>query len=242
MGVGSPRAPKAAVSAVLCAALTACATGSPPDPPAGSSTAWGFVRLVPREGVTPRAPGAASPYADPALRDVELVDYTRPGFAVIYLEGTPSPEGTASFQIRDGTLRPYLEPAHAAVGVGGTLRLTNASVRAHVLSFPDADLVRRLEPGEVLELLLPEPGEHPLFLLDEPEELGRLFVAPGRFAVASEAGRYELREISPGHLRLRAWHPRFPPISRDLELAPGRAERVDLELGVGTLAESGRDE
>jgi hypothetical protein len=192
--------------------------------------------------VRPRAPGAASPYADPALRDVELVDYTRPGFAVIYLEGTPSPGGTASFQIRDGTLRPRLEPAHAAVGVGGRLRLTNASARAHVLSLPDAELVRRLGPGEALEIELPEAGEHPLFLLDAPEELGGLFVAPGRFAVASEAGRFELRGLPPGRVRLRAWHPRFPPIARELELASGRAVRVDLELGVGTLAESRRDE
>ncbi len=242
MGVGSLRAPKAILSAVLGAALSACATGAPPDPPPGSATAWGFVRLVPRAGVTPRAPGAASPYADPALRDVEFVDYSRPGFAVVYLEGTHSPAGTASFHIRDGPLRPYLEPAHAAVGVGGTLQLTNSSARAHLLSLPDAELVRRLEPGEALEIELSEAGEHPVFLLDAPEELGRLFVAPGRFAVASEAGRFELRDLPPGRLRLRAWHPRFPPISRDLELAPGRAVRVDLEMGVGTLAERDRDE
>ena len=242
MGVGSLRARRAAISAVLGAALSACATGAPPDPPAGSATAWGFVRLVPREGVEPRAPGPSSPYADPALRDVELVDYTRPGFAVVYLEGTPSPGGSASFQIRDGPLRPYLEPEHAAVGVGGTLRVRNASAGAHLLSLPDLDLVRRLEPGEALEIELPEAGEQALFLLDAPAELGRLFVAPGRFAVASEGGRFELRELPPGHLRLHAWHPRFPPSSRDLELVPGRAVRVDLELGVGTLAERGPDE
>jgi hypothetical protein len=227
---------------MLGAAFAACAAGPPPDPLAGSATAWGFVRLVPRADVTPRAPGSASPYADPALRDVELVDYSRPGFAVVYLEGTPSPGGLASFQIRDGPLRPYLEPAHAAVGVGGTLRVANASARAHVLSLPDADLVRRLEPGEAIELGLARAGEHPLFLLDAPEELGRVFVAPGRFAVASDTGRFELRDLPPGRLLLRAWHPRFPPISRDLELAPGRVARVDLELGVGTLSEHGRDD
>jgi hypothetical protein len=187
--------------------------------------------------VKPGARGAASPYADPALREVEFVDYSRPGFAVVYLEGTPSPGGTAPFQIRDGQLRPYLEPHHAAVGVGGALRVTNASREAHVVSLPDAELVRRLGPGETLEIPLPEAGEHAFFLLDAPAELGRVFVAPGRFAVASERGRFELRELPPGRLRVHAWHPRFPPSSRELELVPGHAVRIDLELGVGTLVE-----
>jgi hypothetical protein len=231
-----------ALPAVLAAVLSACASGAPPDPPSGSATAWGFVRLVPREGVEPPAAGPRSPYADPALRDVEFVDYSRPGFAVVYLEGTPPPAGAASFEIRDGPLRPYLDPAHAAVGAGGVLRVANSSARAHVLSLPEAGVVRRLEPGEAVEIGLAEAGEQPLFLLDAPEELGRLFVAPGRFSVASEAGRFELRELPPGRVRLGAWHPRFPPIARDLDLAPGRAVRVDLELGVGSLAEGGRDE
>src|SRR5262245_47252933 len=153
---------------VLAAALAACTTSAPPDPAPGRATAWGFVHLVPRAGVTPRAPGPTSPYAKPGLRDVEFVDYSRPGFAVVYLEGTPSPGGAASFQIRDGALRPYLEPAHAAVGAGGTLRVTNASARAHVLSLPEMDVVRRLEPGEAIEVELARGGEQPLFLLDVP--------------------------------------------------------------------------
>jgi hypothetical protein len=240
MGVVSPRAGWAVAASWLGAtALLACAAVAPPEPAAGHATAWGFLRLVPREGVTPRAPGAASPYADPALRAVALGDYSRPGFAVVYLEGTPSPEGTATFRIRDGQLRPYLDPEHAAVGLGGTLRVENASAATHVLSLPGADRLRRLEPGEAVEVALAEPGALELFLLDVPEALGRLFVAPGRFAVASQTGRFELRDLAPGRVRLGAWHPRFPPISRDLELAPGGVLRVDLEMGVGSLAESG---
>lgn len=236
-----PRAVAAAASWLALVALLACAAGPPPDPPSGSATAWGFLRLVPREGVTPRAAGGASPYGDPALRDVSFVDYSRPGFAVVYLEGTPSPGGLATLRIRDGRLRPYLDPAHAAVGVGGTLRVENASAVAHVLSLPDADRVSRLAPGEAVEVALTQPGAHPLFVLDLPEERGQIFVAPGRFAVTSASGRFELRDVPPGRLRLGAWHPRFPPAARDLELVPGRALRVDLELGVGSIAEHGDD-
>ena len=238
MGLFPLRAGLAA--AWLCGSLLlACAASAPPQPPDGSATAWGYLRLVPREGVEPRAAGAASPYADPSFRDVELVDYSRPGFAVVYLEGTPSPGGRATLRIRDGQLRPYLEPEQAAVGVGGSLRVENASAAPHVLSLPGAERLHRLAPGEAVEIELAAAGELALFLLDVPEALGRLFVAPGRFAVASSAGRFELRDLAPGRFRLGAWHPRFPPTSRDLELEDGRVLRVDLELGVGSRAERG---
>jgi hypothetical protein len=239
MGGVSPRVATAVASGLVAVALLACAALAPPDPPSGSATAWGFVRLVPREGVVPGSRGGASPYADPALRDVEFVDYSRPGFAVIYLEATPSPRGLATVRIRDGQIRPYLDPGHAAVGVGGTLRVENASGEAHVLSLPDADRVRRIAPGEAVEVELAEAGAHALFVLDVPEAAAEVFVAPGRFAIASPGGRFELRDLPPGRLRLDVWHPRFPPTSRDLELVSGRALRVDLELGVGSIAEHG---
>lgn len=230
---------RAAIASLLSVWVGACAA-TPPAPARDHATTWGFVRLVPREGVTPRRPGS-SPYADPALRDVEFVDYSRPGFAVVYLEGTPSPGGTASVHVRDGRLRAYLDPPRAAVGVGGKLRISNAGARAHVVSLPEAGSVHRLEPGQDVEIALTEPGEQPLFLLDAPEVAGRIFVAPGRFSVVSAAGRWELRDVPPGRIQLRAWHPRFPPVSRMLELRGGSVERIDLEMGVDSLAESKRD-
>jgi hypothetical protein len=68
-----PACAAAALPACAAAALLACAAAPPPDPASGRATAWGFLRLVPREGVTPRAAASVSPYADPALRDVEFV-------------------------------------------------------------------------------------------------------------------------------------------------------------------------
>jgi hypothetical protein len=71
--VAAARLVAGAVPACAAAALLACAAAPPPDPASGRATAWGFLRLVPREGVTPRAAASVSPYADPALRDVEFV-------------------------------------------------------------------------------------------------------------------------------------------------------------------------
>jgi hypothetical protein len=223
----------AGVAAV--SALLACLSPAPPAPAPGTATAWGFVRLVPREGVTPARAGAGSSYEQPGTRGVRLVDYAEPGFVVVYLEGTPAPGGSATLHIRDGRLRPQLDPAHLALGAGGTLRVANASAARHSLSIPGAGLLRSLGPGETLEIALAEAGERSLFLLDVPEAEARLFVAPGRFAVAEPGGHFELRDLTPGRVELKAWHPRFPASARPLELTPGDVVRVDLELGVGTL-------
>ena len=76
-------------------------------------------------------------------------------------------------------------------------------------------------------------GELALFVPGAPDAVARIFAAPGPFAAVSDAGRYALLDLPPGAHRLHAWHPRFPPTSQGVELAPGVVARVDLELGVG---------
>jgi len=216
---------------LLALGALACATGAPAPPGAGTATAWGYLRLVPHEGVTPTQPGS-SPYADRRMRDVEFVDYSKPGFAVVHLDAGPSPGGTAQLVIRTRGVRTQIDPPQAAVGAGGALVVTNASDAAHVLSAPAMGLVRRLEPGEQVELAVPDAGEQSLFLLDVPRCESTLFVSPGSFVVVSADGRFELRGLSPGRHALLAWHPRFPPTRTWLEFAPDSVVRVDLEMGV----------
>jgi hypothetical protein len=209
----------------------ACAAGGPGAPAPGTGQVSGRVRLVPREGVTPVRPGSAS-YGDRRLRDVEFVDYSRPGFAVVYTEADPPPAGELAFAIRESRVGTRLEPEHGAVGAGGRVIVRNEAAGAHVLSYPAADLVRRLEPGGQVEIPVPAAGEQELFLIDRPAE-AVVFAAPGPFAVVSSSGDFALRDLAPGRRRLRAWHPRFPTATADVELAPGAAVRVDIDLGLG---------
>jgi hypothetical protein len=223
-----------AAALLLAAGAVACAAAAPSVREPGTGTVWGYLRLVPHEGVAP-SHSRGSPYGDRRLRDVALVDYSRPGFAVVYLAEGPSPAGEARLEIRASGVRTRLEPPYAALGLGGALVVENLSDRAHVLSAPGLGLVRRLEPGARLELAPSAAGEQSLFLLDAPRSDATVFVAPGPFAVVSPDGRFELAGLAPGRHELLAWHPRFPPALGALDLRPDSVQRLDLEMGVDHL-------
>jgi hypothetical protein len=222
--------------ACACAALLACA-GAPSLRDPGRSGVYGYLKLVPHEGVRPETTAGApsGAYADRRYAGAELVDYSKPGFAVVYLEGpgSPGPAAPLALTIRSDGEGVRLEPSQGAVGVGGEIRVRNADDRPRVVSVPAAGVLRSLAPGELLAVDARSAGELEVFVPDAPDAFARVFAAPGPFAAVSDSGRYELLEVEPGRYALRAWHPRFPPAAEDVELSPGRVLRVDLELGVG---------
>jgi plastocyanin len=181
-------------------------------------------------------------YADPRLRDVSLVDYSKPGFAVVWLDGeTPAAaRAPTRVTIRENEFDVRLEPAWAAASAGGTLSLQNATSGTHTVSCPSLGRLDKVAPGETLEITLAEAGAHALFLLDRPQVEGGIFVAPGPYAVLGRSGRFELRDVAPGRARLHAFHPRFPPVALPVEVVPDQAVRVDLEMGVGRSQEESR--
>ncbi len=226
-----------------CGGLAATA---PPAPRAGTATLWGTVRLVPHQGVT--LPASAGAYADRALRDAELVDYSKPEFAVVSVEGLPSPGGTATLVLRASRFATRFEPRYAAVGVGGTVTVRNEDAIPHLVSSPRAGALVSVLPGGSAEIPAREPGEQRVFEVSAPAGGGAsgaeasVYVASGPFAVASSDGRWVLAELpvpvksEPGGaaapLVLHAWHPRFPPIDQPLSLAANDSRRLDLEFQV----------
>jgi hypothetical protein len=222
--------------AILCLACVS----APPAPTPGRGTLFGDLRLVPREGVRLPDPTDAS-YADPRLRDVALVDYSKPGFAVVWLDGeTPPPRPPSRVTIRENEFDVRLEPAWVAAPAGGTLALQNATAEVHTVSCPSLGRVDHVAPGQTLELALDEAGAHALFLLDRPQVEGGIFVAPGPYAVAGQSGRFELRDVEPGQARLHAFHPRFPPVALPVNVVPDQTVRVDVLMGVGRAEEDTR--
>jgi len=223
------------VRARLTAGLLLCWTlgcvGGPPPVEPTSSAVWGQLRLVPREGVEPGGKGGA--YADRRLRDVTYVDYSKPGFAVVWVESGPvQPVEPTSLTIEDGPVRTTISPRFSAQRAGGRLLIENHSSSRHAVSSPEHGILTRIEPGGRLEIPVPEGGEMGVFLLDVPGAESQVFVSPGPFSLVSSSGRYALSGLAPGPVEVHAWHPRFPPVSVRTELRPGEATRLDLEMGV----------
>lgn len=199
---------------------------------------FGTLTLVPREGVHAK-PGHDA-YADPRLAGARRVDYGRPGFAVVYVPDVPSPtlEAAAMLSIRETAASTRFEPAGLAVALGGRLEVRNRGQRAYTLSCPELDLLSRLAPGATLRVDVARAGESRCFLLDVPAAEAVVFAATGPFAVVSEAGHYALVDLPPGLHQLRAWHPRFPPLAHEVEVAADRTLRFDLRMGVGRAGDT----
>jgi len=220
-----------ALAVVLAFAALSCA--SAPGGPPGASGAWGYVRLVPREGVHPGGGGA---YGDRRLADASFVDYSRPGFVVVYADGD-APGGRAELVLRQRATGVRFEPRTAAVGAGGTIEIRNETGTPQVLSAREHGRLESLAPGASASFAASGEGPRGFSVLSGAEADALVFVAPGPFAVVSESGRFELPDLAPGHHRVVAWHPRFPSAAHGIELSGGEMQRLDIEIGVDQPAE-----
>lgn len=214
--------------------LTACA-GAPTAIRPGAAGVWGYVHLVPREGV----PAAGGAYGDRRYADVERVDYSRAGFAVVYVEGAAPPAGELRLGLLEDERGLRFVPRDAALGAGARVVVENRGAVARLVSCPAAGVLARLAPGEAVRIPDPGPGALEVFALDGGGARARLFVAPGPFARVAPSGRYELLDLPPGLRRLHVWHPRFPSTTRSVELRAGAVARVDLDVGVDVDGEDG---
>src|SRR5215475_303107 len=146
----------------LASLALACAS-APPAPAPGRGTLFGDLRLVPHPGVTMPAQGDST-YGDPRLRDTRIFDYSRPGFAVVYLDGGAASGERVELSIRASDFETRMEPRWVALAAGGTVTVRNATGEPHTVSCPSLDKVARLAPGESIELAASQPGPQSVFL------------------------------------------------------------------------------
>jgi len=198
----------------------------------GTGGVWGYLSLDPHEGAAAHGAGGGGSYGDRRLAHSRLVDYSRPGFAVVYAEGQRDPGDELALTIRHSAVGPRIDPERGVVTAGGRITVRNRSDRSYTVSCPEAALLTRVEPGATVEITAGRAGEHAVFLLDGGGAASTVFAAPGPHVVVSESGRYELADLAPGRQRIRTWHPRFPPTAHWVELESGRMERMDIQLGV----------
>ena len=132
------------------------------------------------------------------MRDAEMVDYSHPGFSVVYLEDRPSPTGSSEIALRESPIGPRFSPAQSAVGVGGTIVVINETDRVQVLTCPRLDVWIAVDPGERLELDAREAGSIELFLIEGTEAHATVFSSPGPFSVVDAGGNWWLLDQPPG--------------------------------------------
>ena len=170
------------------------------------------------------------------MADVELVDYARPGFAVVWLEGEPSAASARELAIRANEFETRLEPRWLAVASRRhRCDLSTSTREPHTVSCPSLGIVRRLEPGDALELpraATPAPTRCSC----STGRRSRAASSPpaGRSPCSARAGHFELRDVRPGAVRAA----RVAPASSAASNAGRRRRRpehceLDLEMGVG---------
>jgi hypothetical protein len=222
----------AIVATAAAVALLSCATApAAPVPAAGTAAIAGTVKLVPREGA-PHSGGAGGAYGDRRLRDVQLVDYSKPGTSVVYLDLAARPGGRAELAVEESLAGARLEPRFAAVGAGGEVAVANRTREEVIVSLPALARVERIAPGAMLAVPAERPGPLEIYRLgaDEP---ARVWVSPGPWVRPDASGRFALTGLAPGRVTLHAWHPRLPSAAVDVDLHAGETAHVDFEVGVG---------
>jgi hypothetical protein len=223
----------ARVCAVIIAAalggLVACAPQLATSP-AGTAAVAGTVRLVPHEGV-PSHPRSDA-YGDRRLRDVQLVDYSKPGASVVYLDLGARPGGSAQIAAEESLAGARLNPRFTVVGAGGEVAIANRTRGEVVVSVPALERVEPIAAGASLLVHAESKGLLEIFLLGA-EEPARVWVSPGPWVRPDATGHFVLKGLAPGRVALRAWHPRLPSAAAEVDLRPGETAVVNFEIGVG---------
>jgi len=218
-----------AVAWIAAGWFAACAPGLAAPAP-GTANVAGTVRLVPHDGL-PAHPESDA-YGDRRLRGAQLVDYSKPGTSVVYLDLGTRPGGRAALAVEESLAGARLEPRFAVVGAGGEVAIENRTREEVVVSLPALAQVERIAPGTTLSVRADRPGPLEIYRLgaDEP---ARVWVSPGPWVRPDSNGRFALTGLAPGRVTLRAWHPRLPSAAAAVELRAGQTATVNFEIGVG---------
>jgi hypothetical protein len=227
----SLRVASAAAAAVAAACLIGACASRPVAPAPGMAAVEGTVRLVPRDGA-PTHSATGGSYGDRRLRDVRLVDYSKPEASVVFLDDGSRPGGRVELAAESSIAGARLTPKMSVVGAGGEIAIANHTSEDVVVSLPSAEHVERIAPGAQWVVPADRAGPLEIYLLGAEEPV-RVWVSPGPWTRPDASGRYALTDLPPGHFTLRAWHPRLPSASAPVDLQAGATATVNFEIGVG---------
>ncbi len=157
------------------------------------------------------------------------------GPAVVYLEAidaAPSASPSETPALRQHLAR--FEPGFLAVAVGEPIAMPNDDTIYHnVFSYSrpnDFDL-GLYRAGESRTLRFDHPGPVRIYCSIHERMNGLIFVAPSRlFALPDARGAFAISGVAPGRYRIKLWTERAPELAREIRVAAGAAERVELRV------------
>ena len=120
------------------------------------------------------------------------------------------------------------------VAVGQSVRFRNRDPIYHRVFSTSAPNDFELEPlpaGSAASHRFTRPGVVRIYCALHEQESAVVFVAPTpHYGLADAAGRFVLRDVSPGRYRLRAWGEGLASAPLELVVAPGDAKQVELRV------------
>jgi plastocyanin len=170
---------------------------------------------------------------------VSGVSFEEAGPVVVYLESEGGAPGYAlpKRQLEIHQKDASFQPSFLVIAAGETVLMPNDDVIFHnVFSYStpnDFDL--GLYPrGESRAKTFQYPGVVRIYCSIHESMSATIFVAPTIWhALAGPRGEFEIRDVPPGHYRLRTWNRRLPPVSQRVEVKAADVVTTNLVVAAG---------
>lgn len=179
------------------------------------------------------------------FESTRLKDYGNPTDAIIYLSSIPEPYRMQDVPTQTPSVvcieNARFHPRTIPVMQGGAIEFVNKDPVYHdVYSFSAANafqtpFFRELSAfstfkkpgGVVLHSSVYEDMQAHVLVLEHPW-----------FTKPRDNGYYHIRNIRPGIYKITAWHPDFPPITKDIEINYSETITLDFHFSVAELPEA----
>jgi plastocyanin len=202
---------------------------------------------VTAQGKAEAGGAAGGRYDSRKYKFVEKINYAELHDFVVFIEGSPTnnvrPAGLTNQVVtqkeltqKDAIFTPHVLP----VQVGGTVKWPNRDDILHnVFSMSevkpfDLDLYKGDPPGKAV--VFDKAGRVDVFCsIHSQMHCIVLVLENPHFAATDAKGRYTITDVPPGAYRLKAWHERLPPQTKEITVPETGEVKVDFSLGINNL-------
>jgi plastocyanin len=190
------------------------------------------------------AEGAAAGgrYDSRKYKFVEKINYAELRDFVVFIEGRMTNEVSATnlfktvLTQKDAMFKPHVLPVY----VGTTVKWPNEDDIFHnvfSMSEPkefDLGLYKGSPTNKVMTF--DKPGRVDVFCSIHSSMHCVVLVLPNPYFASTDAkGRYTIAEVPPGDYKLKAWHERLPPQTKEITVPENGELKIDFTLGINNL-------